>query len=949
MVARRRAPRALEAFALVSAALLLVLAVPAGATAAVRSSASASSMIRVQRLAPSAVPSGSAPAGSTPAAQPLSLQVALPPAHAAQLSALIAGLYDPSSPQYHHWLSPSQFDARFAPSPEAVGRVDAWLTGLGIQVTRRSAFALERVGTGGDGRVRAGRVSAPVHVARTALLRRRPGTVASERRVRRRRGPARPRHRPPASVVALPGAPAVRPDAAGTPAVSPHADPHADGLTACSAATSAATQSGSLTPDQVGAQYHVGTVTAAGENGSGATVAVYELAPHLTADVNTYETCFGLHNIVTKVTVDTGGSADPGGTDEADADIEEVATQAPGATVLSYEGPNTAQGAYDTWSAIVGQNSASAISTSWGECEPAAASDGELTADDALFREAAAQGQTIVAASGDSGSEDCFAETNGTDTSLEVDFPASDPSVTGVGGTTFASGGQESAWNDCEGQTGPSCALLGDTGSGGGGISQYAVRPTWQPADWEWGSASFACGTNCRDVPDLAANAGTPEVFYANGSWGAFVGTSISAPVIAAIVGDVGGGCAATRKGILAPLLYGLVSQQEYGQALTDVTAGDNDLTRTYTGTRFPASPAYDAVTGVGTPLAPGWSCPEVSSVSPSSGNPGDDVTLIGLGLQKATIAFGSAPAQVVSASASSAVVVVPAGGGTVSVRGTSSWGSGKVSASFTFDAPAPPPAASGYDLVGSDGGVFVFPTGQASGFFGSLPGIGVHVHDIVGMVPSPDDGGYFLVGSDGGVFAFGDAPFEGSLPGIGVHVADIRAIVPTADNRGYFLVGSDGGVFAFGDARYLGSLPGLGIHVDDVVGIAATPDDAGYWVVDGDGAVHGFGDAPALGSDAGTTSPVSGISATADGGGYWIVTRNGGVSAFGDAVFHGSLPFISQTPAHPVVSLVPTADDGGYWLIGSDGGIFAFGAPFVGSLPGLGIAVTDIVGAVPA
>jgi hypothetical protein len=49
------------------------------------------------------------------------------------------------------------------------------------------------------------------------------------------------------------------------------------------------------------------------------------------------------------------------------------------------------------------------------------------------------------------------------------------------------------------------------------------------------------------------------------------------------------------------------------------------------------------------------------------------------------------------------------------------------------------------------------------------------------------------------------------------------------------------------------------------------------------------------------------------------------------------------------VIGLVPTADDSGYWLVGSDGGIFAFGdAPFVGSLPGLGIQVTNVVGAVP-
>ncbi len=262
---------------------------------------------------------------------------------------------------------------------------------------------------------------------------------------------------------------------------------------------------------------------------------------------------------------------------------------------------------------------------------------------------------------------------------------------------------------------------------------------------------------------------------------------------------------------------------------------------------------------------------------------------------------------------------------------------------------PSAPAAASGYDLVGEDGGVFVFPTNQSGGFFGSLPGLGVTVHDIVGMVPSHDDRGYFLVGRDGGVFAFGDAPFLGSLPGLGVSVHDIRGIVPTSDDRGYFLVGQDGGVFAFGDAPFLGSLPGRGVRVNDIIGIAATPTDLGYWLVAANGQVYAFGDASQLGSALGTPSPVSGISSTPDGGGYWIVTEAGGVYTFGDARSFGSLPADGVTPFRSVIGLVPTADDGGYWLIGGDGGVFAFGdAPFVGSLPGLGIHIEDVVGAVP-
>jgi hypothetical protein len=49
-----------------------------------------------------------------------------------------------------------------------------------------------------------------------------------------------------------------------------------------------------------------------------------------------------------------------------------------------------------------------------------------------------------------------------------------------------------------------------------------------------------------------------------------------------------------------------------------------------------------------------------------------------------------------------------------------------------------------------------------------------------VSIVPTPDGGGYWLIGSDGGVFAFGDATSQGSLPGVGVHVNNIVGAVPT-------------------------------------------------------------------------------------------------------------------------------------------------------------------------
>jgi hypothetical protein len=271
--------------------------------------------------------------------------------------------------------------------------------------------------------------------------------------------------------------------------------------------------------------------------------------------------------------------------------------------------------------------------------------------------------------------------------------------------------------------------------------------------------------------------------------------------------------------------------------------------------------------------------------------------------------------------------------------------------------APPPPAPTPGYDLAGADGGVFVFPVGQSSGFFGSLPGLGVKVSNVVGIVPTNNFTGYDLVGSDGGVFVFPtgqSSGFFGSLPGLGVKVSNVVGIVPTNNFNGYDLVGNDGGVFVFPTGQttgFFGSLPGLGVHVSDIVGIVATPGGGGYFLVGKDGGVFTFGNAPFLGSLPGigvTVSNITGIASTPTGKGYYLVGSDGAVYAFGDATSHGSLPGLGVTVSN-IVSIVPTPDGGGYWLIGSDGGTFAFGdAASQGSLPGLGVHVNNIVGAVP-
>jgi len=337
---------------------------------------------------------------------------------------------------------------------------------------------------------------------------------------------------------------------------------------------------------------------------------------------------------------------------------------------------------------------------------------------------------------------------------------------------------------------------------------------------------------------------------------------------------------------------------------------------------------------------------PVVTGLSPSfgSGKGGSTVTVTGTNLLNATrVAFGSASGviQSVNPGGSSLVATTPAGTGTVDVTVTTPGGTSATTAAdrYTYQ---------GYWMVGSDGGVFAF--GDA-GFVGSLPGLGVHVNNVVGVVATKTSKGYWMVGSDGGVFAFGDAGFVGSLPGLHVHVSDVVGVVPTSTGKGYWMVGSDGGVFAFGDAGFVGSLPGIGVHVSDIVGVVPTSTGKGYWMVGKDGGVFAFGDAGFVGSLPGLhvhVSDVVGVVPTSTGKGYWMVGSDGGVFAFGDAGFVGSLPGDGVHVSN-VVAVVPTKDSKGYWMVGSDGGAFAFGdAGFVGSLPGLGVHVSNVVGVVP-
>jgi hypothetical protein len=259
----------------------------------------------------------------------------------------------------------------------------------------------------------------------------------------------------------------------------------------------------------------------------------------------------------------------------------------------------------------------------------------------------------------------------------------------------------------------------------------------------------------------------------------------------------------------------------------------------------------------------------------------------------------------------------------------------------FQYVAPAP-----GYDLAGSDGGVFSF---GAAAFLGS--GSGMATAPVVGVALTPDAGGYWLAAANGAVLAFGDARSFGSL--LGTHLASpVVGIAASPDARGYWLVAADGAVYPFGSARSFGSLAGMHLNAP-VVGIAAAPDGMGYWLAAADGGVFAFGSAHFFGSTGSMhlNAPVVGIAAAPDGMGYWLAAADGGVFAFGSAHFFGSVPgalaaecvahgfmpgCAQYTLAKPVVGIAAAPDGMGYWLAAADGGVFAFGSsPFEGSVPG--------------
>ncbi len=613
------------ACALSLVALLCAVASPADA-----STNGAQKLVRIG-TAPALV-TGTQPLAAVASAQPLRVSVALRPRDARALTAYAEAVQNPVSPDYREYLSPRQFAARFGPNARTITTVENALrrAGLRPRVLEANHLSLDVVADAGafekafhlelahvllpSGRAALVNLQAPALPASVAAdvqaivgLDGLQTMRSSLERQNAKRASLNPRSATPT-----------------THARQKHQTPEA-----CRAARTAASEQEAYTADQIASAYGFDGLYADGDEGAGVSIGVYELEPDSPADIAAYQSCYGTSTSITYSAVD-GGAGTGAGSGEAAFDIEQIIGLAPRVHIVVYQGPNSnadnpGSGPYDIFAAMISQDKVSIITNSWGECE---AQEGatDAHAENTLFEEAAIQGQSVISASGDYGSEDCDGSTANGSSKLAVDDPGSQPFVTDVGGTSMTALGPpptEVTWDDGGGTLSGS-GLGSGAGAGGGGISSLWSMPAYQataPAGVgviNADSSAAPCGAStgdCREVPDVSADADPAHgyVIYYNGNhsehgepsgWQASGGTSGAAPVWAALFAeaDAASACAGTPIGFANPALYRAAASAE-STYFNDVTSGDNDFTGAGTGL-YPATTGYDMATGLGTPNA---------------------------------------------------------------------------------------------------------------------------------------------------------------------------------------------------------------------------------------------------------------------------------------------------------------------------------------------------------
>jgi kumamolisin len=596
----------------------------------------------------------------------MGVNVVLAPRNESELSDLLADLYNTKSKNYQKWLGKGEFYSRFAPSDAQVAAVTDYLRGNGLVVEKASSPFLLRA-SGPSSMVAAAfkttlrtyrnpkgidyfsndsEIQMPTSLA--SVVR---GVVGLSNTVRMQPQTVRPLKQRASIPTPSCEAPYVTTAQLFNAVNTGEGFPFGyGGGPGCNG----------LTPSQDNSIYgapHLGPLA----KGFGVNLAVFELSAYQHSDIETWAQYFyGSRYTPPLVDINVdGGPLSPicpagdtciagySGDIEVDADIEMQLAIAPAARhLLVYNAPNdyTGQTELDEYTRIANDNTADVISSSWSVCENDAGA-AYAQAENVIFEQMAAQGQSMFGAEGDTGAFSCI-RSDGT-TIVNVLDPPAQPWVTSVGGTSFESfnpggnphpnypRGVETVWNVdnlCNsGAPGAANDNLGGffwcgaTGAGGGGNSQFWGRPWYQFGRGitnpytTYGNGTTQCslaavGEPCREVPDVSANADeyTPYAEYCTGTdptsacatisgtppgWFGIGGTSLSSPFWSAIIGDHVGFWH-RRVGNANPLLYFLYNVDYHGY-FNDVTGiGQTTNNNGF----FPTTPGFDLATGIGTP-----------------------------------------------------------------------------------------------------------------------------------------------------------------------------------------------------------------------------------------------------------------------------------------------------------------------------------------------------------
>ncbi len=472
-----------------------------------------------------------------------------------QLDKLIAAQGDPSSPQYHQYLSPQDFSRQFAPTQADYDKVVAYLKSQGLTITDTAS---NRMVIGAEGTTKQVEKAFGVTISQYQWNGKLVFSNDADPRV-------------PSSLGNIVNS------VIGLNNVAKY-----HSLTVPGPKQTKNVPVG-LTPPQVAKIYNYpnsnNPAARAKYDGQGHTIAIATAYNYSDQDVQDFWKQFGIKRTGTVTRVPIGGPAGTQLDDETTLDLEQIGSQVPAADVRMYLGVDPE---FSTFTLIFNQiavdNKADVVSVSWGACEKDTGA-AQMKTEGTVFKELAAQGIVVFSAAGDDGAYDCQ-DDSGNKPLLSADYPASDPNVVAVGGTSLYLDGNglrsdEIAWS----------------GAGGAISSQYA-QPQWQ-------SGPGVPSNKKRNTSDVAlvADPYTGYTYLFQGQWAQAGGTSFAAPNWGAqwIMVDAAAG---KRIGNFNATIYRIARSADYSQVFYDVTRGNNGAGR---GPGYNAGKGWDHPTGWGT------------------------------------------------------------------------------------------------------------------------------------------------------------------------------------------------------------------------------------------------------------------------------------------------------------------------------------------------------------